>query len=260
MRARLGFITVGIVVPLALMATGAQATGSRKIASACSNETVNVAHVGKLTIRFGLKGRVSCAEAHHVIGMYFREMSAGHCGSMNNFCDLALPGGWGCSIFPAAEEKEAGGAFAGCYEMTTGAKIRVYKASRPTSTPGMLHLREFNSPDRKVWCSVGTSTDVSGRSCGTNPEPPTRSAELDRDGEVRLCFVPELIYPSGGHVPEGCFQNWNYKAPVLKYGQATEENGVRCTSATNGITCIKVASAGKGKGFRINKDEAVEVG
>lgn len=126
--------------------------------------------------------------------------------------------------------------------------------------PAPLHLSQFLSPDRKVWCSVGTVMDVDGRSCGTEPEPPTRAAELDRDGKVRLCFVPELIYPPGGHVPEGCFQNWNYKAPVLKYGQATEERGVRCTSATNGITCITVAGPAKGKGFRINKDEAVEIG
>ena len=127
-------------------------------------------------------------------------------------------------------------------------------------TPGTLHLSQFLSPDSKVWCTVGTAMDVHGRSCGTYPEPPTRAAELDGDGNVRLCSVPRLIYPPGGHVPEGCFQNWNADAPILKYGQRTEQNGLRCTSATNGITCIKVAGTGKGKGFRINKDEVVEIG
>jgi hypothetical protein len=127
-------------------------------------------------------------------------------------------------------------------------------------TPGILHLSQFLSPDRKVWCTVGTDMDVSGRSCGTYPEPPTRAAELDGDGNVRLCSVPRLIYPPGGHVPEGCFQNWNADAPILKYGQRTEQNDLSCTSATNGITCIKVAGTGKGKGFRINKDEVVEIG
>lgn len=66
--------------------------------------------------------------------------------------------------------------------------------------------------------------------------------------------------PPGGHVPLGCFQNWNKNAPILRYGQSDLYDGIRCTSTPNGITCTVVAGTGKGKGFRINKDEAVEVG
>jgi hypothetical protein len=40
----------------------------------------------------------------------------------------------------------------------------------------------------------------------------------------------------------------------------SEEEGIRCTSAPNGITCVKVSGPGKGKGFRVNKDEAIRVG
>jgi hypothetical protein len=259
MRIRLGVISVGIIVALALLASGAQATGGGRVASACSNETVNGGrYVGKLTIRLGLVGRVSCDEAHRVIRTYFREMSAGHCGVQNNFCDLVLPGGWGCSIFPAAEEKETSGAFVGCYEMATGAKIRVYKVSRPKSKPGVLHLREFLSPDRRVWCQINNFSPPTA-ACGTHPEPPTHAAEVDGTGHVSLCSVPRLEYAPGAHVPNTCFQNWAEPA-VLHEGQKTELNGFRCSSAVNGITCTVVAGVGQGKGFRINRDEAVEVG
>jgi hypothetical protein len=253
MRKGLGFIPVGIVVALALMVTGASATnGGGRVATACSNVTVNGGrYVGKLTLRFGLIGRVSCNEAHSVVRAYYRKMAAGRCGAQNNFCNLQFIGGWDCSIFFAAETKETGGAIAGCAR--PGAKIRLYKAARPTGTH-TTHLREFLSPDRKVWCVV------EDRGCGTYPEPPTRSAEIDSRGNVTICSVPRLIYLPGAHVPQGCFQNWNSNAPILRYGQADLYGGIRCTSVHNGITCIKVSGAGQGKGFRINKDEAVEVG
>jgi hypothetical protein len=147
MRKVVSITTVAIVVALAAAGSAAAfgAIGNSKAAPVCSNETVEVAHVGKLTIRFGLMGRVSCGEAHRVIRKYFHEMSAGHCGALNNFCDLALSGGWDCSIFPAAEEKETGGAFAGCYRMTTGGRIRLYKAKRPISKSHASRLHEFNA-------------------------------------------------------------------------------------------------------------------
>jgi hypothetical protein len=74
-----------------------------------------------------------------VVRAYFSKMAAGDCGKLNNFCNLQFPGGWDCSIFFATESQETGGAIAGCARKT-GAKIRLYKASRPTSTPGTRHL------------------------------------------------------------------------------------------------------------------------
>ena len=120
--------------------------------------------------------------------------------------------------------------------------------------PAPLHLREFLSPDRTVWCVV------EDRSCGTYPAPPTRSAQVNNKGNVAFCDVPELVVPPGGHEPDGCFQNWNSKARVLHYGQSDIYDGLLCLSATGGITCTLVSGAGKGKGFRISKSEAVEVG
>jgi hypothetical protein len=120
--------------------------------------------------------------------------------------------------------------------------------------PAPLHLREFLSPDRSVWCVL------EDRSCGTSPTPPTRSAQIDNHGKDTFCDVPELITPPGAHEPEGCFQNWNDDATVLPYGQSDLYDGLLCTSATNGITCIVDSGAGREKGFRINKSEAVEVG
>jgi hypothetical protein len=74
------------------------------------------------------------------------------------------------------------------------------------------------------------------------------------EGSVSTCFA---AVPSFGHE---CLQNWNDKAPVLGYGQQDEVGGFRCSSAVSGITCVKVAGAGKGKGFKINESDAVEVG
>lgn len=121
-----------------------------------------------------------------------------------------------------------------------------------------LRLEDFLSPDKKVWCQI-TSYSPSAQ-CGTYPNPPTWAAQLDNTGKVTLCEVLRLEYPNGAHVPAGCFQNWDTKLPVLQYGQETEAEGFRCTSAPNGITCTVVAGAGKGKGFRVSKKEAVAVG
>jgi hypothetical protein len=120
--------------------------------------------------------------------------------------------------------------------------------------PAPLHLRQFLSPDHSVWCVL------EDRSCGTYPKPPTRSAEIDNQGNDTFCDVPELITPPAGHEGEGCFQNWNEEATVLAYGQSDLYDGLLCKSATSGITCTLTSGTGEGKGFRINKGEAVEVG
>jgi hypothetical protein len=151
-----------------------------------------------------------------------------------------------------------------CVVTATG-KGFLFSPARTTAVGGAtvrvapLHLTNFLSPDKKVWCGIGTS----GASCGTYPEPPTRSGEVKPDGHVTLCTVLNLEYPDGAHTPAGCYQNWptpTEKIPALGLGKETEVGGFRCTSAANGITCVTVAGAGPGRGFRINKDEVVEVG
>jgi hypothetical protein len=252
MRKRLILISAGAIVALALISAGAGTTSGAKTASACPTQTSKDALGRTWSWRVVTQGSVSCAEAIRTNLAYIRAAREGRCPS--RICtEVTFPGGWLCSSLSAAEEKELGNGLAsGCKRR--GASFKVYKASSPTSTPGVLHLREFLSPDRKVWCVV------EDRGCGTEPEPPTRSAEIDSHGNVRICSVQRLIVPPGGHVPLGCFQNWNKNAPILRSGQSDLYNGIRCTSALNGITCTVVAGVGKGKGFRVNKDEAVRVG
>jgi hypothetical protein len=261
---RLGFIPVGIVVALALalLATGAQATGGVRIATACSNETVNGAGFGKqLTLRFVLIGSVSCDKAQRLAGAYFNKMAAGHCGKLNNICGLQFPGGWVCSIFFSGESQQTGGAIAGCAR--TGAKIRLYKATRRTNTPGMFHLLEFLSPDRKVWCE-SYNGEISGPfapfECGTTSGKfPMFSAYLSKHGKVTICFMTHLIQQPGQQ-PDTCFVSGTDQAPVLHVGQQNSTDGVLCNSEPNGITCTLTAGSGRGKGFFINGTSVMRIG
>jgi hypothetical protein len=122
--------------------------------------------------------------------------------------------------------------------------------------PGVRHLSEFFSPHREVWCKF--SDAFAELFCGTEPEPPTRSASIDERGHVSLCEVLQNEYPPGSPVPLRCLSNWpSNPLPVLHYGQENAIGPFRCTSATNGITCLKASNAGAGNGFRVSKDEAV---
>jgi hypothetical protein len=254
MRKGLRFIPVGVIVALALMATNAWATaGAGRTASACSNLTVKPPIGGKLTLRLLLRGRVTCAEAQRTVRAYWRPgLKTEGSGAF-----ARLPGGWICGHVSTIEEK--GGLQGGCERK--GAKITEYKVSLVSgSGSATLHLESFLSPDRKVWCQVETSAP-SELSCGTKPEPPTWEATLDKRGNVELCEILHEAPPSG-HAPPTCFQNWpdpGTPLPLLPYGRQTELEGYRCSSATNGITCTRVAGPGKGDGFRVSKDEAVRV-
>ena len=160
MRKRLGLIPIAAIVSLALMPTGASASNrGGRVVTACSNVTVNGGkYGGKVTLRFGLIGSVSCNEAHRVVRAYYRKVAAGQCGAQNNFCNLQFSGGWDCGFFFATESKETGGAVAGCARAS--ASIRLYEVARPTSTHGTLHLAQFLSPDRKVWCLLRGSSEA----------------------------------------------------------------------------------------------------
>lgn len=132
------------------------------------------------------------------------------------------------------------------------------KCSAPGEA-GVEHLTEFVSPDKKVWCLI--HSDVA---CSTNPSPPTHAAFLNTSGQVDLCSVEKFEYPEGGGPPlEQCFMNWFTKSdppPTLAIGDRNTLGGFQCTSAADGITCTRSSGAGKGHGFRIDEDEAVEVG
>ncbi|HVN41954.1 MAG TPA: hypothetical protein VMT50_04165 [Steroidobacteraceae bacterium] len=137
LRKALPLAAVGVIAVLALMSSGAQATGGARIAAACSNETVNGGKYvevltlrGELTLRFVLIGSVTCDEAHRLVRAYFGKMAADQqCGTRNSFCELQFAGGWDCFVIPAAQSQD--GASAGCAR--TGAKIRLYKVTRRTA-------------------------------------------------------------------------------------------------------------------------------
>jgi hypothetical protein len=119
--------------------------------------------------------------------------------------------------------------------------------------PGTRHLTDFLSPDHKVWCLVGTGYTFCVAGASPAAPGPQHSATIERSGQVRLCSAAE------SSLTEGCTQNWDVHSPVLHYGERSEAEGIRCTSAPNGITCTKLSPPGKGNGFRVNADEAVEV-
>jgi hypothetical protein len=118
------------------------------------------------------------------------------------------------------------------------------------------HLSEFLSPDRAVWCGISAppllAFCAAARPSAANPAQ--HSAQLQRGGKVTLCSVAR---PSLAHV---CVQNWDSSAPVLRAGQQSEVDGVLCTSARNGITCVLEApSRHAGTGFRVNARSASRI-
>ncbi|HEX3801910.1 MAG TPA: hypothetical protein VHV75_03630 [Solirubrobacteraceae bacterium] len=120
-----------------------------------------------------------------------------------------------------------------------------------------LHLDDFLSPDRKVWCDITSSpifcaTGGSPTTAGSSPSQ--RRATLSSAGKVTTCFVAA---PS---VSANCIQDWDSSAPVLRTGQVTESGGFRCSSAPKRITCIVVTGKSANKGFVINATGATRVG
>lgn len=129
-------------------------------------------------------------------------------------------------------------------------------SGEPAGVPGEstnAGLTDFLSPDKKVWCLLSIDTGFCGVG-GPSSDNGQLAATISRSGKVRTCSVS---VPS---LKETCFQNWDESSPVLHYGEKTEAEGISCSSAKDGITCIKISGSGKGHGFRVSKDEAVEVG
>jgi len=129
-------------------------------------------------------------------------------------------------------------------------------SGEPVGVPGKstnAGPADFLSPDKKVWCLLGAGAGFCGVG-GPSEDGGEFAATISRSGKVHLCSVS---VPS---LQESCFQNWDESSPVLRYGEETEAEGIRCSSAEDGITCIKVSGQGKGQGFRVSKDKAVRVG
>jgi hypothetical protein len=133
-----------------------------------------------------------------------------------------------------------------------------------TSASVVRHLRQFNSPDRTIWC--GDRSEVEGlgalaaTSCFATLAPSSFTSTVyagvfSTSGKVETCTLAPPFDAS-----RHCILGFVTSAPVLAFGETAEIEEMRCASASGGVTCTKVAGAGAGKGFRINAHEIVRVG
>jgi hypothetical protein len=141
-----------------------------------------------------------------------------------------------------------------------------------TSASATRHMHEFNSPDRTIWCvgpsaprlwasaTEGHAVGGAESGCFATLTPLATTTEyagfFTGTGELGTCAAAPPFYASH----HGCMLNFVTSAPVLALGETNEIEGFRCASASDGVTCTKVAGAGAGKGFRINAHEVVRVG
>jgi hypothetical protein len=134
-----------------------------------------------------------------------------------------------------------------------GAVVAAVLGVPVTSASAVRHFREFNSPDRTIYCVL--------EGCEATLTPPLTNPSsqytgfFTSTGKLQTCAAAPPF--SVSH--PGCIMHF-FDAPVLAFGETNEIEGLRCTSASDGVTCTKVAGAGAGKGFRINAHEVVRVG
>jgi hypothetical protein len=139
-----------------------------------------------------------------------------------------------------------------------GSQLTVSPQETPTPTGRTLHLRNFFSPDREVWCGIENKASIPWTDvwCGTPAgQVGARivSASLTKAGAVALCL-------GTGRATHHCNTTYNSTTATLNVGQSDELDGFRCASETDGITCVVTSGAGEGKGFTINAKTASPVG
>jgi hypothetical protein len=128
-----------------------------------------------------------------------------------------------------------------------------------TSTgPTVERYVSFLSPDRKIWCTLGDIPGMREAWCGYQGTPNEGHSGNEYSGTVRP--NGQVTICNATAPGEICMQNWDYKAPVLRFGQRSERFGFRCASEQKGVTCTVVAGAGKGRGFLINATGVTKVG
>jgi|SRR5579862_1185249 len=110
-----------------------------------------------------------------------------------------------------------------------------------------LHLSGFLSPDRKIWCYLGSGATV----CYSGGPPSAAisneySATLHANGQLATC-----AWHAGQSQFAVCYQNWN-AVPAVRSGQVDMLFQFRCQAASAAITCKVDTGTGKGKGFTIS--------
>jgi hypothetical protein len=215
-----------VTVALALLSTSAGATDGSRIASTCSNQTVNGGkYIGKVTLRFVLIGKVSCTDAHRNIRAFFHHVAVGPC--EGNICGIDLPGDWTCSWPGYAGEGDDD--FAGCFRAATGAKIRVYKVNRHASAASTLHLSEL--PPAAL--GAGASATAQSSSSCANERVAARSGS-----EVFYAFTLHGIACAKAHA---LMTTYSHR---VNSGRGCEGRGTACGYEVSGSWCSLPGYAG----------------
>lgn len=138
---------------------------------------------------------------------------------------------------------------------TGGTKSRLWRWNGSRFVAGAwethyVNPEQFSSPGRHVNCEID---DAEARCDSIADSGSHHSARLTTSGAVSTCAVS---VPS---LSEVCFVQFAPDLPILPHGQSSEVGDFRCTSAVDGVTCVKRSAPGVGKGFRVAEGEAVEV-
>jgi hypothetical protein len=222
---------------------------------ACASVTAPGQQAGQTqTLAVQLTGSVTCAKAHSLLAAYFAAIANGGCAGHGSSCSIDFPGGWNCAVLSPVEIAEGDGRVGGCGR---GQPLRAAVVLYPEGArPRSLRVDQFRSPDLSVWCTLDATTGAFCATGGNAPKPggPERSASMDARGRVRTCHVAH----AGAR--RQCVQNWNFEATPLVTGQQTARHGFRCTAIDDGIQCVRINGAAKGKGFFVSRTAARTIG
>lgn len=131
----------------------------------------------------------------------------------------------------------------------------MYKAS-PGGPPDAEQSVQFRSADNQIWCGANVAGPGTRFFCAS-PRGGTGSSQhsaiLYKDGHAKLCNVAVAT------LSNECYQNWGIDTPFLGLGKENYINGVLCKYRIAGMTCTLTSGPGKGRGFRINRNGAVQV-
>jgi hypothetical protein len=130
------------------------------------------------------------------------------------------------------------------------------------AAPAQARFVHFTSPSGNIDC-LGSTTGPVFVQClvqrASWPNPPRRPANCDLDfspTEAQLANRRVTMGACRGDVGPQCFQEGSgiERCTVLPYGRSVAIGGIRCTSATIGVTCRYTrAKLGKRPGFRVSR-------
>ena len=131
----------------------------------------------------------------------------------------------------------------------------MYKAS-PGGPPGAEQSVQFRSADDQIWCAANAAGPGVRFFCASprgGAGSSQHAAWLYKDGHAKLCNVAVAT------LSNECYVNWGIDTPFLGLRKENYINGVLCKYTTAGMTCTLTSGPAKGRGFRINKNGAIQV-